>query len=147
MPCMLTLPILLQRSIRTAPMHSNPPDNSRSGPHSQPDRKGPFKGVQDFEWRRIIGAGTFGRVCHCIVRDGPHAGQMVAIKSISKSFALCQGQVSHLKLEKSLLSLLQHRFIVSYYGSFQDEEFVYLVLEYVSGGEKIEGRCPFSISP
>ena len=44
-------------------------------------------------------------------------------------------QVEHIKAEKQTLQLVDHQGFVSLYGSFQDSDCVYLVMEYVPGGE------------
>lgn len=40
-----------------------------------------------------------------------------------------------LENEKRILEIARHPFIVHLFGSFQDEKFVYFVLEYIPGGE------------
>ena len=37
--------------------------------------------------------------------------------------------------EKSILSVLDHPFIVKLAGTFQDRKFIYMVIEYICGGE------------
>jgi serine/threonine protein kinase len=44
-------------------------------------------------------------------------------------------QVAHIRAEKETLKQVDHPFLVNMYSSFQDEECVYLVMEYVPGGE------------
>jgi serine/threonine protein kinase len=44
-------------------------------------------------------------------------------------------QVAHVKAEKETLLHMEHHCIIKLYGTFQDEECVYLVMEYVAGGE------------
>jgi hypothetical protein len=124
----LTLAPFTQQHIRTDPQLQQPSgmQHSRKQTEFQHD---------SFEWRRIIGHGTFGRVAAARILHGPQAGQMVAIKSVSKAFALAQGQINHLRNEQRLLSHMKYKFIVSYHGSFQDSEFVYFVLEFVAGGD------------
>ena len=59
----------------------------------------------------------------------------VAIKMLSKSQILKTKQVTHIKAEKEILMAVSHPFIVSLYGSSQDKECLYFILEYVVGGE------------
>ena len=47
-------------------------------------------------------------------------------------------QVSHVKSEKTLLEELEHPFIVSYKGFFQDDKFTYFVTEYIACGEMFD---------
>ena len=44
-------------------------------------------------------------------------------------------QVDHVKTEKKILEELNHPFIVNLFGAFQDDKNLYLLLEYVIGGE------------
>ena len=44
-------------------------------------------------------------------------------------------QVEHMISEKNILSNLDHPFIVRLSGTFQDPKFLYMVLEYIVGGE------------
>jgi len=44
-------------------------------------------------------------------------------------------QVEHMISEKTILSSLDHPFIVRLAGTFQDVKFLYMVLEYIVGGE------------
>ena len=44
-------------------------------------------------------------------------------------------QVAHVKAEKETLLHMDHQCIIKLYGTFQDDQCVYLVMEYVSGGE------------
>ena len=44
-------------------------------------------------------------------------------------------QVKHALDERRLLAQMQHPFLVRLRGTFQDEEAVYLAMEFVAGGE------------
>merc|ERR1711937_507945 len=44
-------------------------------------------------------------------------------------------QVEHMLSEKAILEILDHPFIVQLGGSFHDRKFLYMLLEYVVGGE------------
>jgi serine/threonine protein kinase len=44
-------------------------------------------------------------------------------------------QVEHIKAEKAILSMITHPFSVNLYATFQHEEYLYMVMEYVIGGE------------
>ncbi|KAJ9512727.1 hypothetical protein QJQ45_019048 [Haematococcus lacustris] len=84
---------------------------------------------------RIIGSGSFGRV-H-IVRHLETDGIFV-IKTISKAACIKEGHVRHVLDEKSLLAVATqtgHPFIVGLRGTFQDSRCLYLVMDYVAGGD------------
>ena len=44
-------------------------------------------------------------------------------------------QVEHIKNEKNILLNITHPFIVEMRSCFQDDKYVYMLLEFVSGGE------------
>jgi serine/threonine kinase 38 len=44
-------------------------------------------------------------------------------------------QVEHVKAERNLLAEVDSAFIVKLYYSFQDEEYLYLIMEYLPGGD------------
>jgi serine/threonine protein kinase len=44
-------------------------------------------------------------------------------------------QVEHVKAERDALSIVQSPFIVTLFYSFQDDDYLYLVMEYLPGGD------------
>lgn len=44
-------------------------------------------------------------------------------------------QVEHVKAERDALSVVQSPFIVTLYYSFQDDNYLYLIMEYLPGGD------------
>ena len=57
------------------------------------------------------------------------------IKMLKKAEVIRLQQVEHMISEKNILSSLDHPFIVRLAGTFQDVKFLYMVLEYIVGGE------------
>ncbi|GLC43366.1 hypothetical protein PLESTB_001335700 [Pleodorina starrii] len=88
--------------------------------------------VDDFETLRIIGRGGYGEVR--LVRQRS-TSKILAMKKLRKADMLKQGQVEHVKAERDVLASLHDPFIVKLYYSFLDEEFLYLVMEYLAGGD------------
>ncbi|XP_009775057.1 uncharacterized protein LOC107818846 [Nicotiana tabacum] len=88
--------------------------------------------VDDFELLTIIGRGAFGEVRLC--RD-KISGNIYAMKKLKKSEMLSRGQVEHVRAERNLLAEVASHFIVKLYYSFQDADYLYLVMEYLSGGD------------
>jgi serine/threonine protein kinase len=88
--------------------------------------------LADFTLVRTLGTGSFGRVMLAQHRATQH---WVAIKVLRKDKVVKMKQVEHTKYEKTILDALQCPFIVNLLGSFQDAKNLYLVLEYVRGGE------------
>ncbi|KAG4995711.1 hypothetical protein JHK85_027150 [Glycine max] len=62
-------------------------------------------------------------------------GHVYAMKKLKKSEMLRRGQVEHVKAERNLLAEVDSNCIVKLYCSFQDEEYLYLIMEYLPGGD------------
>ncbi|KXS11908.1 camp-dependent protein kinase catalytic subunit [Gonapodya prolifera JEL478] len=88
--------------------------------------------LQDFELLETLGTGTFGRVYLCRYVGSE---QYYAMKVLKKAEVVRLKQVEHINSEKDILSQLNHPFIVNLFCTFQDEKCVYMLLEYVCGGE------------
>lgn len=89
-------------------------------------------GAEDFELLTMIGKGAFGEVRVCREKT---TGHVYAMKKLKKSEMLRRGQVEHVKAERNLLAEVDSNCIVKLYCSFQDEEFLYLIMEYLPGGD------------
>ncbi|OIV90658.1 hypothetical protein TanjilG_23771 [Lupinus angustifolius] len=89
-------------------------------------------GPDDFELLTMIGKGAFGEVRICREKA---SGHVYAMKTLKKSEMLSRGQVEHVKAERNLLAEVDSNCIVKLYCSFQDEEYLYLIMEYLPGGD------------
>nr|CCD13451.1 unnamed protein product [Trypanosoma congolense IL3000] len=104
--------------------------------------------LSDFELGDTLGVGSFGRVRLAKLKD---TSEYYAIKCLKKREVLKTKQVQHLSQEKQILMELSHPFIVNMMCSFQDENRVYFVLEFVVGGEvfthlRSYGRFPNDVA-
>ena len=88
--------------------------------------------LEDLDIRNTLGTGSFGRV-H-LVKYKP-TGKFYAMKVLRKSDIIKLRQVEHTLNEKMILEQLKHPFLVDMLGTMQDSKNLYLVLEYVQGGE------------
>ncbi|XVF48958.1 hypothetical protein PTKIN_Ptkin03bG0229800 [Pterospermum kingtungense] len=88
--------------------------------------------VDDFDLLTIIGRGAFGEVIVCREKK---SGDIFAMKKLKKSEMLSRGQVEHVRAERNLLAEVASHFIVKLYYSFQDAEYLYLIMEYLPGGD------------
>ncbi|KAJ1569247.1 camp-dependent protein kinase catalytic subunit [Cladochytrium tenue] len=94
--------------------------------------------LTDLAVKRTLGTGSFGRVHLAMLGTRP-----VALKVLRKSDVVKLKQVEHTLDEKRILSSLSSSsnggercpFIVDLIGTFIDTSHLYLVLEYVAGGE------------
>lgn len=88
--------------------------------------------LKDFEIRRTIGTGSFGRVL--LVRHR-QTKNFYAIKVMIKERIVKMKQVDHLICERDILHSVRFPFIMYLESSFKDYCNVYLVLPYIAGGE------------
>ena len=76
--------------------------------------------------------GSFGRVR---LSRNKLSNKYYALKILKKAEIIRLKQVDHVISENSILAALSHPFVVNMDGFTQDERYLYLVLEFVSGGE------------
>jgi serine/threonine kinase 38 len=88
--------------------------------------------VNNYESLGIIGRGSFGEVHVCRVKK---TGEIVAIKKIKKDMVLEKKQVKHILDEQDFLSKVNSQWIVELKASFQEGDYLYLVMEYLPGGD------------
>lgn len=81
-----------------------------------------------------VGTGTFGRVRIARFKYPPEAPP-VAVKILNKADIIRLKQVLHVSSEKRILERISHPFAISSFGAFQDRKHLFIVLEYVPGGE------------
>ncbi|KAH0588673.1 hypothetical protein H2248_004485 [Termitomyces sp. 'cryptogamus'] len=88
--------------------------------------------LSDFIVQRTLGTGSFGRV-H-LVRS-KHNLRFYAIKVLNKEKVVRLKQVEHTNNEQHILAAVQHPFIINLWGCFQDATNLYMVMDFVPGGE------------
>ncbi|KAJ3385709.1 camp-dependent protein kinase catalytic subunit [Entophlyctis sp. JEL0112] len=93
----------------------------------------PFN-IFDFKLMKTVGTGSFGRV-HLALHVASNT--YVALKVLRKHDVVKLKQVEHTLDEKRILEALSNGcpFLVHLYGSLMDNEHLYLVMEYIQGGE------------
>lgn len=64
-----------------------------------------------------------------------HNHRHYAIKVLNKSKVVQQKQVEHTNSERSVLATVRHPFIVNLWGTFQDINNLFMVMDFVPGGE------------
>lgn len=88
--------------------------------------------LRDFQIMRTLGTGSFGRV-H-LVRS-VHNGRYYAIKVLKKAQVIKMKQVEHTNDERKMLKLIDHPFVIRMWGTFQDSKNLFMVMDYIEGGE------------
>lgn len=86
----------------------------------------------DFEILRTLGTGSFGRV-HLV--QSKHNQRFYAVKVLKKVQVVKMKQVEHTNDERKMLQEVKHPFLITLWGTFQDARNVYLVMDFVEGGE------------
>ena len=100
----------------------------------------------DFDLKATVGTGTFGRV-RVVKIKGATDRSPLALKILKKIEIIRLKQVEHVKAEKQILEMIANPFIVGLLQTFHDEKRVFMLMEYVNGGElfsylRREGRLP-----
>eukprot|EP00027_Filamoeba_sp_ATCC50430_P017759 CAMPEP_0168570170 /NCGR_PEP_ID=MMETSP0413-20121227/16574_1 /TAXON_ID=136452 /ORGANISM="Filamoeba nolandi, Strain NC-AS-23-1" /LENGTH=658 /DNA_ID=CAMNT_0008602767 /DNA_START=34 /DNA_END=2010 /DNA_ORIENTATION=- len=88
--------------------------------------------LDDFEWLDILGTGTFGKVRLC---KHKLTQKFFCMKILNKSRIVRLKQTEHIHNEKNVLKSISHPFIVRLYSTFKDKANLYLLMEFVPGGE------------
>eukprot|EP00118_Oscarella_pearsei_P002100 m.9490 g.9490 ORF g.9490 m.9490 type:complete len:455 (+) comp21386_c0_seq1:59-1423(+) len=89
-------------------------------------------GVEDFESLKVIGRGAFGEVRLVQKND---TGHVYAMKILRKSDLLAKEQVAHVRAERDVMVEADNPWVVKMYYSFQDTQNLYLIMEFLPGGD------------
>eukprot|EP01063_Lacrimia_lanifica_P005218 TRINITY_DN12_c0_g4_i1.p1 TRINITY_DN12_c0_g4~~TRINITY_DN12_c0_g4_i1.p1 ORF type:complete len:334 (+),score=141.00 TRINITY_DN12_c0_g4_i1:115-1116(+) len=81
--------------------------------------------------KETLGTGTFGRVRLVQASDE----KFYALKILKKQEIIRMKQVDHILAEAAILSEVTHPFVVNMLRGFSDDHRLYILLEYVPGGE------------
>ena len=85
---------------------------------------------KNYEFISMLGNGAYGKVR--LYRDKNYKDLLFAIKTLKKE-GIPQYQFNLLKSEVKILSNLDHPSIVKYFGVFEDDWYVHIVMEYLKG--------------
>lgn len=92
-----------------------------------------FVSPKDFELLKVIGMGAFGKVLQ--VRNR-HNQQVLAMKVISKRLLNRKsGYVENIRAERDILTQVRHPFVVQMHCSFQTSEKLFIIMDFLAGGE------------
>ncbi|KAG9351401.1 hypothetical protein JZ751_022651 [Albula glossodonta] len=87
-----------------------------------------------FDIRKVLGQGSFGKVFLVRKKTGPDAGQLYAMKVLRKATLKVRDRV-RTKMERDILVEVNHPFIVKLHYAFQTEGKLYLILDFLRGGD------------
>uniref|UniRef100_A0A5F4VUD1 cAMP-dependent protein kinase n=1 Tax=Callithrix jacchus TaxID=9483 RepID=A0A5F4VUD1_CALJA len=88
--------------------------------------------LDQFKLLKTLGIGSFGRVVLVSHRE---SGSHYAMKILNKEKVVRLKQVQHVLNEKRILQAIDFPFLVKLHFSFRDNSNLYLVMEYVPGGD------------
>ncbi|KAI9302428.1 hypothetical protein BJ944DRAFT_242375 [Cunninghamella echinulata] len=146
-------------SSSTSLSSSHIPSTQLSQQQQQPEGKSPLSPLQssipatratvpsikDFDIIKPISKGAFGSVFLAKKRT---TGDYYAIKFLKKSDMIAKNQVTNVKAERMILmTQTDSPFVTKLYYTFQSKDYLYLVMEYLNGGDcsalvKVLGRLP-----
>uniref|UniRef100_A0A803SPC4 Ribosomal protein S6 kinase beta-1 n=1 Tax=Anolis carolinensis TaxID=28377 RepID=A0A803SPC4_ANOCA len=89
-----------------------------------------------FELLRVLGKGGYGKVFQVRKVTGANTSKIFAMKVLKKAMIVRNAKdTAHTKAERNILEEVKHPFIVDLIYAFQTGGKLYLILEYLSGGE------------
>lgn len=88
--------------------------------------------LTDFSIQRTLGTGSFGRV-HLV--QSKHNQRYYAVKVLKKQQVVKMKQIEHTNDERKMLQRVKHPFLITLWGTFQDSKNLYMVMDFIEGGE------------
>jgi len=87
-----------------------------------------------FDLLRVLGQGSFGKVFLVRKIRGQDAGSLYAMKVLKKATLKVRDRI-RTKMERNILADVEHPFIVRLHYAFQTEGKLYLILDFLRGGD------------
>ncbi|KAL0489772.1 glucocorticoid-regulated kinase [Acrasis kona] len=88
--------------------------------------------LEDFDLLKLVGRGNFAKVMQVRKKD---TGKIYAIKILNKKKLEESEQLEHIKTERTVLQYVEHPFLVRLDYAFQTQEKLYMVMDFINGGE------------
>ncbi|OJJ46213.1 hypothetical protein ASPZODRAFT_67051 [Penicilliopsis zonata CBS 506.65] len=134
-----------RQSSATSSDFPKPPISPRLTSVSQPQPRPAPPSIKDFEIIKPISKGAFGSV---YLSKKKTTGEYFAIKVLKKADMIAKNQVTNVKAERAIMMWQgESDFVAKLYWTFSSKEYLYLVMEYLNGGDcaslvKILGGLP-----
>ncbi|KAL5261605.1 hypothetical protein ACHWQZ_G007336 [Mnemiopsis leidyi] len=107
------------------------------------DLKGLRTQRSDFVKCKIIGRGAFGEVQ--VVRHRENR-QIYAMKLLSKAEMLKRSDTAYYWEERDIMAFSESEWIIKLFYAFQDAQYLYMVMEYMPGGDLVNLMSQYEIS-
>jgi serine/threonine-protein kinase RIM15 len=114
-------------------------------PTTQPQPRAVPPSIKDFEIVKPISKGAFGSV---YLAKKKSTGEYFAIKVLKKADMVAKNQVTNVKAERAIMMWQgESDFVAKLYWTFSSKDYLYLVMEYLNGGDcasliKVLGALP-----
>ncbi|KAL9601373.1 MAG: hypothetical protein Q9219_002549 [cf. Caloplaca sp. 3 TL-2023] len=124
---------------------SKPPPSPRLASLSHPQARAVPTSIKDFEIIKPISKGAFGSV---YLSKKKSTGDYFAIKVLKKADMVAKNQVTNVKAERAIMMWQgESDFVAKLYWTFSSKDYLYLVMEYLNGGDcaslvKVLGGLP-----
>lgn len=105
--------------------------DGKAGGNQIRETKGKYT-LTDFNIQRTLGTGSFGRV-HLV--QSKHNQRFYAVKVLKKAQVVKMKQVEHTNDERLMLQRCRHPFLITLWGTWQDSKNLYMVMDFIEGGE------------
>ncbi|KAG7380740.1 [Pyruvate dehydrogenase (acetyl-transferring)] kinase 1, mitochondrial [Phytophthora pseudosyringae] len=89
----------------------------------------------DFMFGATLGEGAYARVVHARMKD---TGVEYAVKIMEKRFIRKEKKVKFVMMERKVFSKISHDRVVKLFFTFQDNSYLYMVMELCRGGELLD---------
>ncbi|KAE8144113.1 kinase-like domain-containing protein [Aspergillus avenaceus] len=121
----------IQNIIHSSHQSGQSATGGQASQQSQRTTKGKYS-LEDFTLQRTLGTGSFGRV-HLV--QSKHNHRFYAIKVLKKAQVVKMKQIEHTNDERRMLNRVRHPFLITLWGTWQDARNLYMVMDFVEGGE------------
>ncbi|KAH7372272.1 serine threonine protein kinase-like protein [Pyrenochaeta sp. MPI-SDFR-AT-0127] len=134
-----------RRQSSTAGSDGPRPISPRLIPTTQPQPRAVPPSIKDFEIIKPISKGAFGSV---YLAKKKSTGEYYAIKVLKKADMVAKNQVTNVKAERAIMMWQgESDFVAKLYWTFSSKDYLYLVMEYLNGGDcasliKVLGTLP-----
>lgn len=122
-----------------------PPSPRLNANQAPPQARSTQPSIKDFEIIKPISKGAFGSV---YLSKKKSTGEYFAIKVLKKADMVAKNQVGNVKAERAIMMWQgQSDFVAKLYWTFSSKDYLYLVMEYLNGGDcasliKVLGGLP-----